>query len=118
MSLDEGIARDPFVRQFFERVPLEVRGSFSAAQLAALKMVFGAATRTGHTVDVRFSLPTVVSRRRLYLVFVAGRDRRGTRTRRRGIAGRLLAFLGRLAVRVGLSIVVLLFLLAILNFVL
>ena len=51
-------------------------------------MVFGDTMRAGHSVDMRFLFPPFLTRKRLYFVLVAGRDRRGDG--RAGRAGRWL----------------------------
>jgi hypothetical protein len=112
MAIDERAARDPFIRQFFERIPAELRGTFTSPQLAALKMTFGESNAAGHAVDIRLGIPVPFGRRkRLYLVILSGRDHRGgKRAGGRGIAGFLLGALKRLVV----IAIVLSFLLAIL----
>ena len=71
---------DPFLAKFFENIPAEVAGSFDDAQLDAIKQVFGTRHWSSHAIDIRKSIPLI--RRRIYVVFVAGREHRG-RDRRR-----------------------------------
>lgn len=66
MSGDIG---DPFFAAFFRRIPEEVAPIFTAAQLP-----FGARYRGAHAIDIRLSLP--LRRRSLYLVLLAGTERR------------------------------------------
>ena len=74
---------DPFFEQFYSRVPRAVAGSFTPAQLDAIKLAFGARTWGTHAVDVRLSFPFLWHRH--YLLVLAGRERRSTfrRTRER-----------------------------------
>ncbi len=67
-------ASDPFLAQFFERIPGDVAASFTDAQLDAVKRAFGARSRGVHSVDIRFSLP--LPWRRHYVVFLLGKERR------------------------------------------
>ena len=95
------LPRDSFLEQFFSRLPDEMHTDFTNRQLAALKSVFGDATRSGHGFDIRLSLPTPFIGQGAYVVFLGGRDRRdGQAVRwsaaRRGWRG--LAVLGRLMV--------------------
>ena len=83
---------DRFERAFNERIPRHVAASFTAEQLAAIKTAFGGERWDGHPVDMRGTLPLL----RWYVVFVAGRDRRGTSrldlddSPRRSILGRIV----------------------------
>ena len=86
---------DPFLRQFFERLPEELHTDFTNRQLAAMKAVFGDATHSGHAFDLRLNVP--LARRSYYVVLLGGRDRRGGQ-KRRGGARRGLAKLGNLIV--------------------
>ena len=65
---------DPFFEEFFARIPEDTARSFSDTQLDAIKLAFGARTRCGHPVDIRFSIPFHV--RRFYFVLLAGKERR------------------------------------------
>lgn len=112
MAIDERAARDPFIRQFFERIPADLRGTFTSPQLAALKMVFGESTGAGHMVDLRLEAPSLVRKnRRLYMVILSGMDSRGgKRVGKRGFIGFAIRTFKRLIV----ALVVLSVLLAIL----
>ena len=94
---------DPFLEQFFGRLPVGLHTEFTDRQLAALKSVFGDATRSGHGFDIRLSLPTPLIRRGIYMVFLGGRDRRHGQAARRSPARRgwrRLAVLGKLFIGV------------------
>lgn len=69
---------DPFLEEFFARIPERTANSFDEAQLLAIKQVFGARSRGHHAVDLRFSLPLL----RLYTVLLVGRERRTAMRRR------------------------------------
>ena len=71
---------EPFFREFFDRVPDDVAGSFTDVQLDAIKLAFGARTRGSHAVDIRLSIPLLI--RRVYVVFLAGGERRDDMRRR------------------------------------
>ena len=110
------LPRDPFLEQFFSRLPDEMHTDFTNRQLAALKSVFGDATRSGHGFDIRLSLPTPFIGRGAYIVFLGGRDRRDGQAVRRSAARRGwrgLAVLGKLIVG-ALFIIQILFVAAIL----
>ncbi len=95
------LPRDTFLEQFFSRLPEGMHTDFTDRQLAALKSVFGDATRSGHGFDIRLSLPTPLIGRGIYMVLLGGSDRRGGQTGRRFPARsvwRGLAALGRLIV--------------------
>lgn len=65
---------DPFIAQFFSRIPAEVAETFTPAQLDAVKRAFGARSRGAHSIDLRLSIPLII--RRVYLVILAGSERR------------------------------------------
>ncbi len=71
------LPRDSFLEQFFSRLPEEMQTDFTDRQIAALKSVFGDATRSGHGFDIGLSLPTPLIGRGVYMVLLGGRDRRG-----------------------------------------
>ena len=74
---------DPFLEQFFSRLPDGMEADFTDRQLAALKSVFGDATRSGHGYDIRLSLPSPLPGRGAYVVLLGGRDRREHKPGRR-----------------------------------
>ena len=64
-----------FLDHYFQRLAPEVAASFTAEQRAAIATMFGARGVTRHAVEVRRSVP-FPGGRRLYLVFLLGRERR------------------------------------------
>ncbi|MCH8926849.1 MAG: hypothetical protein IH924_12065 [Proteobacteria bacterium] len=64
-----------FLDHYFQRLDPEVAASFTAEQRAAIATMFGARGVTRHAVEVRRSVP-FPGGRRLYLVFLLGRERR------------------------------------------
>ncbi len=94
---------DPFMEQFFSRLPEGLHTDFTNRQLASLKSVFGDATRSGHSFDIRLSLPTPLIGHGIYMVLLGGRDRRDGQAARRSPARRgwrRLAVLGKLFIGV------------------
>jgi len=73
-------AGDPFLEDFFGRIPRDVATSFNEAQLLAIRLAFGARHRGAHAIDLRFSIPAPFQR--IYFVLLAGTEKR-TATRRR-----------------------------------
>ncbi|WP_245601072.1 3-phosphoshikimate 1-carboxyvinyltransferase [Marinobacterium jannaschii] len=71
---NEAQQRDWFEKGLIERLPEELRDSFSEEQLAALKVAFGARKWGKHPVDLRGTLN--IWRWRYYYVFLLGRNRR------------------------------------------
>jgi hypothetical protein len=65
---------DPFLRRFLERVPADIAGSFTPAQLDAVKLAFAARSWGEHAVDIRRVVGA--GRWRFYIVLLAGRTRR------------------------------------------
>ena len=65
---------DPFLEEFFQRIPERTARSFSDDQLLAIKMAFSARTWGAHSVDLRLSLPFLL--RRYYIVLLMGPERR------------------------------------------
>lgn len=57
-----------------ERVPEDLRGTFSQPQLEALEKATNEVKWGNHPVDIRLSVPTLLSR--YYMVFLAGKERR------------------------------------------
>jgi hypothetical protein len=68
------VNHDPFQQVFFSRIPADVARSFSAEQLDAVKVAFGARAPGAHALDFRFSLP--LGPRSWYVVLLVGRLRR------------------------------------------
>lgn len=65
---------DPFIAGLKERLPEELRESFTDAQLEALKLAFGTRSWNKHRVDLRGTVK--LWHRRYYFVFLAGRNYR------------------------------------------
>ncbi len=68
------IQADPVITKLLNKVPADMRGSFSAEQLLALKIALGGRTWGAHAVDARWTLKWW--RWQYYFVFLAGRNRR------------------------------------------
>lgn len=81
-------SRDPFLEQFYTRIPAEIAGTFTDAQLDAIKRAYGARTRGAHGIEVRKSFPFLWMR--LYVVLLMGREKRGfgRLSREGGLLGR------------------------------
>jgi hypothetical protein len=77
------IEQDPVIIKLLDKVPADMRSSFTAEQLLALKMAVGGRTWGAHAVDVRFTLKWW--RWQYYVVFLAGRNRRTLSARERNI---------------------------------
>src|SRR5437763_11016284 len=77
---------EAFIRRFLARVPPDVAGTFSPAQLAAVQRAFGMRYAVDHAVDLRRSLRLPWGR--YYFVLLFGRDRP-----EQGRAGRVAAVL-------------------------
>lgn len=75
----DGLNQDPFFRTFFSRIRPEVAGSFSAEQLDAIRLAYGARTPGTHLVDLRFSVP--LGSRSFYVVLLCGKNRRSRERR-------------------------------------
>ena len=70
---------DPFLEEFFARIPERTAPTFSPEQLVAIKMAFGARTWGMHSIDLRLSIPLVW--RRFYVVLLMGPERRSPKRR-------------------------------------
>lgn len=68
------IYSDPIITKLMDKVPSEMRDSFSEAQLVALKVALGGRTWGAHAVDLRFTLKWW--RWQYYVVLLLGRNRR------------------------------------------
>lgn len=66
--------QDPFVRGLKQRLPEQLRESFSEEQLDALRGVFGARSWVKHRIDYRGTIR--LWRDRYYFAIVAGRNKR------------------------------------------
>lgn len=67
-------SRDPFLEQFYTRIPASVAGTFTDEQLDAIKRAYGARTRGAHGFEIRKSFPFLWMR--LYVVLLLGREKR------------------------------------------
>ncbi|MDR6236773.1 3-phosphoshikimate 1-carboxyvinyltransferase [Pseudomonas oryzihabitans] len=65
---------DPFITGLKERLPEELRESFTEEQLEALKLAFGTRSWGKHSIDLRGTLK--FWHRRYYFVLLAGRNYR------------------------------------------
>lgn len=77
------IHSDPVVTKLLDKVPADMRSSFSDEQLLALKIALGGRTWGTHAVDARWTLKWW--RWQYYFVFLAGRNRRVLSDRERKI---------------------------------
>ena len=77
------IQSDPVVTKLLDKVPREMRASFSDEQLVALKIALGGRAWGTHAVDARWTLKWW--RWQYYFVFLAGRNRRVLTDRERQI---------------------------------
>ena len=68
------IQADPVITKLLDKVPGDMRGSFSDEQLLALKIALGGRSWGAHAVDARWTLKWW--RWQYYFVFLAGRNRR------------------------------------------
>lgn len=89
--------QDGFTTGLKERLPKEMRDSFTEEQLQALKVAFGARRWGRHPVDIRGTLN--VWRSRYYFVFLLGRNKRDLSRLEETLSrfGRALIILGFLA---------------------
>jgi hypothetical protein len=65
---------DPIIQSFLARIPGEIATTFTDTQLAELKKVFTDSKNTSSSVDIKLSIPFF--KRRFYLVFLMGKERR------------------------------------------
>jgi hypothetical protein len=77
------IQTDPVITKLLDKVPSEMRGSFSDAQLVALKVALGGRTWGAHAVDARWTLKWW--RWQYYFVFLVGRNKRVLSARERQV---------------------------------
>ena len=85
---------DPFLRDFYARIPPPIAAGFSDQQLMAIRMAYGARTRGAHWIDLRTSLP--LFGKRIYLVLLAGSERRSRQRRQLDRKSHPLAMAGNL----------------------
>ncbi|MEH1846620.1 MAG: hypothetical protein V7L25_16900 [Nostoc sp.] len=65
---------DTFLQQFSVRIPPQVVATFTDAQLTELQKVFRERVNKRHAVDIRLSIPFI--KKRFYLVFLLGKEKR------------------------------------------
>ena len=71
---DLPVDQDPFIRGLKQRLPQDLRESFSDEQLEALRGVFGARSWVKHRIDLRGTIRLWSDR--YYFAIVAGRNKR------------------------------------------
>ena len=96
------IRKDPSIKSLLARLPGDLQGSFSDDQLEGLKVAIGNRDWKIHPVDIRTSFG--LFGKRYYMVFVAGRSRRG--------AGRLQKMIFRKAEVFFISFIIMLIIIA------
>jgi len=77
------IQTDPVITKLLDKVPADMRGSFTDEQLLALKVALGGRTWGAHAVDARWTLKWW--RWQYYFVVLAGRNRRVLTDRERRV---------------------------------
>jgi hypothetical protein len=97
-------ARDPFLEKFFSRIHPSVAQSFTPAQIAAIKLAFGARTWGSHKIDIRLSFPLLLWR--YYFVLLAGREQRPPERRKQEGGRHPFASLGNAVITVIFCLVV------------
>lgn len=65
---------DPFVQEFFARIPPKTATTFTDTQLAALKQVFKERISKRHAVDIKLSMPFF--KQGFYIVLLLGKEKR------------------------------------------
>ncbi len=69
-----GLSDDEFLAHYFKRIDPRIAESFTPQQRAALVTMFAGRGVAKHRVEIRRTIP--FGRRRYYLVFLMGRERR------------------------------------------
>jgi hypothetical protein len=77
------IQSDPVIVKLLDKVPADMRASFSDEQLLALKVAVGGRSWGAHAVDLRWTLKWW--RWQYYFVFLAGRNKRVLSARERQV---------------------------------
>lgn len=77
------IQSDPVIAKLLDKVPANMRASFSDEQLLALKVALGGRSWGAHALDLRFTLKWW--RWQYYFVLLAGRNRRVLTDRERRV---------------------------------
>jgi hypothetical protein len=73
-NISAPIQADPVITKLLDKVPANMRSSFSPEQLVALKVALGGRTWGAHALDARWTLKWW--RWQYYFVVLAGRNRR------------------------------------------
>ncbi|MBN3897406.1 MAG: hypothetical protein V7L14_17120 [Nostoc sp.] len=71
---------DTFLQQFFACIPPQVVATFTDAQLTELQKVFRERVSKRHAVDIRLSTP--FNKKRFYVVFLLGKEKRSKQNRK------------------------------------
>ena len=79
----QSIHTDPIITKLLDKVPADMRESFSPDQLLALKVALGGRTWGAHALDMRWTLK--LWRWQYYFVVLAGRNRRTLTDRERQV---------------------------------
>ena len=74
---------DPLILKLLDKLPTDMRTSFSDEQLLALKVALGGRTWGAHAIDARWTLKWW--RWQYYFVFLAGRNKRVLSARERQV---------------------------------
>ncbi|MEH2420382.1 MAG: hypothetical protein V7K48_05370 [Nostoc sp.] len=74
---------DTFLQQFFICIPPQVAATFTDAQLTELQKVFKERVSKRHAVDIRLSIPFI--KKRFYLVFLLGKEKKLKQNRKETI---------------------------------
>ena len=82
-TISSPIQADPVIAKLLDKVPANMRGSFTPDQLLALKVALGGRSWGTHALDLRFTLKWW--RWQYYFVLLAGRNRRVLTDRQRRI---------------------------------
>jgi hypothetical protein len=78
------VSKETFLNHYFKRLNPEVAATFTAEQRDAISIMFGAREIADHSIEIRRSFP--FGRRRFYLVFLMGPERRNFARLHRHIA--------------------------------
>ena len=81
---------DPFVQQFFARIPPKTATTFTDTQLAALKQVFKDRISKRHAVDIKLSMPFFKG---FYIVLLLGKEKRSKKRLQAAISQPVNSFL-------------------------
>ncbi|WP_335215009.1 hypothetical protein [Nostoc sp.] len=71
---------DTFLQHFFASIPPQVVATFTDDQLTELQKVFRERVSKRHAVDIRLSIP--FNKKRFYIVFLLGKEKRSKQNRK------------------------------------